>query len=223
MSRQQQRSRLRDQYVLHIQFGAILALTLLIVAFQLDLTTNDSFTVQMHEQEAVEMTEIQQTEQENQPPPPPRPPVPQEVPNDQVIEQEPPNFDASLDMNERLETSTPPPAPSDDEETEEAEEEIFVVVEEQPECGGLKAVRENLEYPEFAQKAGIEGRVFVQFIVNEKGEVTNPSVTRGAHNLLNEAALNAITELECTAGRQRGQAVKVQMSMPVMFRLADKP
>jgi len=80
---------LRDQYALHIEIGLSLALAVLILAFQIDLDADQSFTVAMQEQESVEVTEIQQTRQENEPPPPPKPPVPQEVPNNQVVEQQP--------------------------------------------------------------------------------------------------------------------------------------
>ncbi|MFB6231158.1 MAG: TonB family protein [Salinibacter sp.] len=98
---------------------------------------------------------------------------------------------------------------------------VYVVVEQQPKCGGLRALQEKTKYPEFARKAGIEGRVFVQFIVDEQGEVTDPTVTRGAHELLNKAALNAVESLDCEPGRQDGEAVKVQMALPVTFRLPD--
>ena len=137
--------------------------------------------------------------------------------NDFQVTMEEQDFDASLDLEESLDTSQGPPAP--EEEEEEEEQEVFVVVEQQPDCGGVKALQDKVEYPEFAKKAGIEGRVFVQFIVNEQGQVTSPKVTRGVHKLLNQAALDAVKDLKCKPGKQRGEAVKVQMSLPVTFRL----
>jgi len=102
----------------------------------------------------------------------------------------------------------------------EEEQEIFMVVENQPELkGGMKALQESVEYPEFAKKAGIEGRVIVQFVVNEQGNVQNPKVTRGVHKLLNKEAIKAVKEQSFKPGKQRGEAVKVQMSLPVTFRL----
>lgn len=104
--------------------------------------------------------------------------------------------------------------------TSEEEKEIFMVVEEQPELiGGMKALEEAKEYPEFAKKAGIEGRVIVQFVVDEQGNVQDPQVTRGVHKLLNEAAVKAIEQMQFKPGKQRGEAVPVQMSLPVTFRL----
>ena len=207
---------LRNEYPVWIELGLVIALGVLIVAFRVSYSGSNDFQVTMEEQEVVEMEEVQQTQQEQKPPPPPKPPVPVEVPNDQTIEQQDVNFDASLDLSESLDTNQGPPAP---EEEEEEEQEVFVVVEQQPDCGGVQALQEKVEYPEFAKKAGIEGRVFVQFIVNEQGDVTNPKVTRGVHKLLNQAALDAVKDLTCKPGKQRGQSVKVQMSLPVTFRL----
>ncbi|WP_119841450.1 energy transducer TonB [Salinibacter ruber] len=215
--RKEEGADLRKQYPLYVEIGLVLSLTLLIVAFRADFSNESLFQVQMEEQETVDMKQIQQTQQEKEPPPPPKPPVPQEVPNNEVIENET-DFDASLDMDERLDTSQGPP--DDGEEEEEEEQEIFMVVENQPELvGGMRALQQSVEYPEFAKKAGIEGRVIVQFVVDEQGNVKNPKVTRGVHKLLNEEAVKAVKEQSFKPGKQRGQAVKVQMSLPVTFRL----
>ena len=209
---------LRKQYPLYVEIGLVLSLALLIVAFRADFSNESSFQVQMEEQETVDMKQIQQTQQEKEPPPPPKPPVPQEVPNNEVIENQDVDFDASLDMDERLDTSQGPP--QDEEEEEEEEQEIFMVVENQPELvGGMKALQQSVEYPEFAKKAGIEGRVIVQFVVNEQGNVVNPKVVRGVHKLLNEEAVKAVKAQKFKPGKQRGKPVKVQMSLPVTFRL----
>ncbi len=209
---------LRSQYPLYVEIGLVLSLAILIVAFRVNLTTQNSFQVQMEEQETVDMKQIQQTQQEEEPPPPPKPPVPQEVPNDEVIEQEDVDFDATLDMDERLDVGEGPP--EEEEEEEEEEQEIFMVVENQPELiGGMKALQGAVDYPDFARKAGIEGRVIVQFVVDEQGNVQNPKVTRGVHKLLNEEAIKAVKEQKFKPGKQRGQAVKVRMSLPVTFRL----
>jgi len=208
---------LRSQYPLYVEIGLVLSLALLIVAFRVNMSSGSSFKVQMEEQETVDMKQIQQTKQEKEPPPPPKPPVPQQVPNNEVIDQQDVDFDASLDMDEKLDTSQGPPQ---DEEEEEEEQEIFMVVENQPELiGGMKALQKSVEYPEFAKKAGIEGRVIVQFVVNEQGNVQDPKVTRGVHKLLNKEAIKAVKRQKFKPGKQRGKAVKVQMSLPVTFRL----
>lgn len=215
--RKEEGADLRGTYWLFIQIGLVLSLLLVTVAVQFDYQSEQSFQVDLKKQETVEMKEIQQTKQESKPPPPPKPPVPVEVPNNETIENEDVDFDSSLDLEESLDTSSGPP--SSDTEEEEEEEEIFVVVEQQPDCGGVKALQNEVNYPDFARKAGIEGRVFVQFVVDKQGNVVQPKVKKGVHELLDEEALRAVKKLDCKPGMQRGDPVKVRMSLPVFFKL----
>lgn len=216
--RKNEEADLRKEYPVWIQLGLVVALSVLLIGFRWDLQTQKEYSVDLEEQDVVEMEDVQQTEQEVKPPPPPKPPVPMEVPNDEIIEDDDVDFDSSLDLNESLDTDQGPPPPDDG--GEEEEQEIFVVVENSPELiGGLAALQGEVEYPEFAKKAGIEGRVFVQFVVDESGNVQNPKVTRGVHKLLNEEAIRAVKKMKFKPGKQRGKAVKVQMSLPVTFRL----
>lgn len=218
--RKEEYADLRRSYPIYVEVGLVLALMLLIVAFRVDIRPERDFEIVMEQQEVVEIEEITQTEQEMKPPPPPRPPVPVEVPNDEIIEDEPVNLDASLDLNESLDVSGPPPPPPSQEEEQRDENEVFIVVEERPELiGGMAALQDAVEYPEFAKKAGIEGTVFVQFVVDENGDVTNVQVTRGVHKLLDQAAIEAVQQMKFKPGKQRGRPVKVQMSLPVRFRL----
>lgn len=106
----------------------------------------------------------------------------------------------------------PPPNPEDD--------DIFMVVEEMPKIkGGQRALYDNISYPEAAYNEGIEGRVIVQFVVNEDGSVQDINVVRSAGELLDEAAVEAISMLEFEPGLQNGEPVKVMMTQPVVFRL----
>lgn len=216
------RSSLRHQYFLHLEIGLLFALAVLVVAFQVDFSTEDSFRVRMDEQETVDMKQVQQTQQESEPPPPPQPPVPMEVPNSQVLEQQDVDFDASLDLDESLDTRQKPSAASDEdeEEAEDVKDEIFVAVEESPELiGGMAALREAVEYPRIARKAGVEGRVIVQFVVEKNGNVQDPTVIRHVHSLLDKAAIEAVKQQKFKPGKQRGRPVRVQMSLPVTFTL----
>ena len=216
--RKTEEANLRSEYPIWIQLGLVTALSILLIGFKWNIEISSDSTVNLEEQDVVEMEEVQQTEQEVKPPPPPKPPVPMEVPNDEIIEDENVDFDTSLDLDESLDTSQGPPPPDKGEEKQE--QEIFVVVENSPELiGGLAALQGEVEYPEFAKKAGIEGRVFVQFVVDENGNVQNPKVTRGVHKLLNQEALRAVRKMKFKPGKQRGKPVKVQMSLPVTFRL----
>ncbi|MEX0820634.1 MAG: energy transducer TonB [Rhodothermales bacterium] len=210
---------LKDKYPLYVEIGLVLSLAVLVVAFRLDLTPDRDTDWEAPEQEQIEMEEIQQTQQQETPPPPPKPPVPVEVPNDETLEDEALNLDASLDLDAPAE-SAPPPPPPEEEEEEEEEPEIFVVVEQMPELiGGLQSIQQHITYPEMAKKAGVEGRVIVQFVVNEEGNVVDPQVVRGLGAGLDDVAVNAVRQAKFEPGMQRGQPVKVKMSLPVTFRL----
>jgi len=111
-------------------------------------------------------------------------------------------------------------APASPEEEEKKEEKIFEVPEEQAELiGGMKALQESVEYPDLAEKARIEGRVIVKFVVNEQGNVVNPKVARGVHELLNREAVEAVEKQNFKPGKQHGEPVKVRMALPVVFRI----
>jgi len=100
------------------------------------------------------------------------------------------------------------------------EDDYFVVVEEMPELiGGLAELQKKISYPEEAREAGIEGRVYVQFIVNENGDVENPRVIRGIGGGADEEALNAVKQAKFKPGYQRGEPVRVQFSLPFVFQL----
>lgn len=215
--RKQEKVDLRNKYPIYIEIGLIATLALLIVAFRVDWSPGNDFEIVMSEQEQIKMEEIRQTTQIEQPPPPPKPPVPVEVPNDEVLEDDELDLDASLDLDEPI-ASTPPPPPAPEEE--EAEPEIFVIVEQMPELiGGLAAIQKQIKYPEIAKKAGVEGRVIVQFIVDEQGSVVDPHVVRGIGAGCDEEAVRAVQQAKFEPGKQRGKAVKVKMSLPITFKL----
>lgn len=100
--------------------------------------------------------------------------------------------------------------------------EFFVVVENMPILhGGLSGLQQKVAYPEAAKRAGIEGRVTVEFIVSETGSVLCPKVIRGIGGGCNEAALDAVSKAKFSPGMQNGKPVKVQYSLPIVFRLQN--
>lgn len=208
---------LRKYYSLFLEIGLIVVLLIFIMAVNVRLTPPDVKTDLTEEQEIIQMEDIIQTEHPEKPPPPPRPPVPVEVPNDEVIEDQIIDIDAELNLDQPLDL---PPPPED--KAEEQEEDFFVVVEQMPELiGGIKKLQDCVNYPEMARKAGIEGRVIVQFIVNEDGEVENPVVVRSIGGGADEEALRCVKKAEFKPGMQRGKPVRVQYSLPVVFMLQN--
>ncbi len=207
---------LKNRYTLYMEAGLIVTLGILIVAFRADWSNKSDFEIVLPEQEQISMEEIQQTEQIEQPPPPPRPPVPVEVPNDEILDDDVLDLDASLDLDAPV-FLPPPPAPV---EEEEEEPEIFLIVEQYPEMiGGITALYDEIKFPEIARKAGVEGRVFLQFVVDEQGNVQDAEIYRGIGAGCDEEAIRAISEMKFTPGKQRGKAVKVRMSLPITFKL----
>jgi len=100
--------------------------------------------------------------------------------------------------------------------------EIFIVVEEQPTLiGGIAGMQEAVVYPRSALEDEVEGRVFVQGIVDTLGNVVDPLVTRGIRENLNSEALRVFSGLTWTPGVQDGEKVCVQVSLPVTFQLPD--
>ena len=102
---------------------------------------------------------------------------------------------------------------------------IFDVMDKMPEFpGGMKAlpnfIENNIQYPAEAQKKGIQGRVTVQFIVDENGYIIEPNIVRSVEPSLDKEALRIIKMLpQWKPGTLKGKAVKVKYTVPVAFKL----
>lgn len=99
---------------------------------------------------------------------------------------------------------------------------VYTVVDEMPEIiGGLSALYKEIEYPREAIRRGVEGRVFIQFIVDEQGNAVNPEIMRDIGAGCGEAAIRAIKNVRFTPGKQNGEVVKVRFSLPVTFQIQN--
>ena len=111
------------------------------------------------------------------------------------------------------------------EEEEPEEQQIFQVVEEMPEFPGgmaecLKFIGKNIKYPTIAQENGVQGRVIIQFVVNQDGSIVDPVVVRSVDPYLDKEALRVIKTMpKWKPGKQRGKAVRVKYTVPVTFKL----
>ncbi|MDG5765934.1 energy transducer TonB [Balneolales bacterium ANBcel1] len=100
------------------------------------------------------------------------------------------------------------------------EDEVYRVVEEMPEIiGGIQELYKHLQYPERAVRGGVEGRVVVQFIIDENGEIHNPEILRDIGAGCGDAAVEAIKSVRFSPGRQNGQAVAVLYALPITFQI----
>uniref|UniRef100_UPI0032180B27 energy transducer TonB n=1 Tax=uncultured Draconibacterium sp. TaxID=1573823 RepID=UPI0032180B27 len=108
---------------------------------------------------------------------------------------------------------------------EDKPDEVFVSAEVMPEFpGGKRALinylSRNVKYPVIAQENGIEGKVYVSFVVDENGNIYNVSLLRGVDPSLNNEALRVVKGMpDWKPGRQAGKAVKVRYSVPIYFNL----
>ncbi|MFH5833553.1 energy transducer TonB [Halalkalibaculum sp. DA3122] len=216
LDRKNPKADLRTYYTLFFQGGLIIVLLLFLAATKIDFRGKQAQADFTEEQEVVQMEEIVQTEHIEKPPPPPRPPVPVEVPNDEIVEDQAIDINADLNFHDKLEVPPPP------ENQEEDAEDFFVVVEQMPELkGGLASIQQCVNYPDMARQAGVEGRVIVQFIVNENGKVDNPQIVRGIGAGADEEAIRCVKNAEFVPGQQRGNPVRVQFTVPVIYSLSS--
>lgn len=217
---------IRSRYPLYVQIGLALSILLIIAAFRVPLMPTDDFEIIDQDQEIIEVEEIEQTQQLEKPPPPPAPPPPEEVPDEEIIEEQVIDISQDIDLSETPPAPPPPPPPPPENNAPPPppppppEPEIFEVVEQMPVLqGGLEALQRAIQYPEMARRSGIEGRVFVQFVVDEQGRPSEVRAVRGIGGGCDEAAVAAVRNARFTPGLQRGRPVKVRMSLPVTFRL----
>lgn len=112
----------------------------------------------------------------------------------------------------------------DSAEAYDAEAGVHILPDEMPELiGGLRDLQERARYPAAARRHGIQGTVFVQFIVDEEGSIRDAEVVRGVAGL-NDEALRVIRESRFKPGRVEGQPVAVRFGLPVRFKLrAETP
>ena len=181
--------------------------------------------------------EIVPITQQNQPPPPPPPPPPPvedliEIVDDEEEIEEEIEFTSEADEDTEIEEIVM--------EEEVVEEQIFTIVEDMPAFKGCDNISdknkrnactnqkiqeflyENMQYPEIAREAGLQGTVILSFVVNQKGKIQDVTVLRGVQgaSMLDNEAKRIIGMLPTfTPGKQRGKSVKVKYTLPVRFQL----
>lgn len=104
-------------------------------------------------------------------------------------------------------------------------EEVFTVVEKMPEYPGGEEERvnflvKNVKYPEEARKNGISGTVYVSFIVEKNGKISDVKALKGVDESLDNEAVRVVNLMpDWKPGMQRGKPVRVQFNMPIQFNL----
>ena len=173
------------------------------------------------DEEMVEITK--QDEQKPQPVEVPKQTTQLEIVQDDV-EVEDIEINADVQQDEVIEEYVAPEVV----EEEVVEQEIFKIVEEMPAFPGGEAklmeyVAKNVKYPQIARETGVQGRVYVNFVVEPDGSVSNVSVLRGIGGGCDEEAIRVVKSMpKWKPGKQRGVAVRTQFHLPIKFNLRSK-
>jgi len=215
---------LENKKRIFLQIGLAIALLGVLAAFEWKTYERQVYDLGTLEMDFIEEEDIPITRQETPPPPPP-PEASTElviVDDDVEIEDE---FMVDVEATVMTEVKEFTPVVVVQEEEEISEEVIFTVVEDQPSYPGgeearIRYLQENLRYPQMAREAGIQGTVFVTFVVERDGSVTDVRILRGIGGGCDEEAVRVVQNMpRWNPGRQRGQPVRVQFNMPIRFVL----
>lgn len=220
------KANLENKKSLFLEVGIIIALAVCLFAFEYTTGDKKNSAFEGMTDEAIEEEQIPVTEEI----PPEQAPPPEVavtdlfeiVENDVVLTNDVQFTDDETSEDKKVEIY----APVIQAQEEETEEEIFVIVEDMPKFKGgdinnfREWVQKRVRYPELAAENGIQGRVFISFVVEPNGTVSNVSVTRSVDPLLDEAAKEAVAASpKWEPGMQRGRPVRVRYSIPIIFQL----
>ncbi len=201
-------SELEEEYTRDLNLAFTLSLIIVIGVFLFGKGCKfEDYKPKRAQETALEQIDIQ-TQFEEPPPPPPKPKVvlPEEVEEvESEAEQDTINIAETVEFNE--EDVPPPPPPSDVLEVYEVDEPPEPVVNVKP------------EYPDIARQAGLEGRVLVEAVIDENGNVIDARIQSSDNEIFNEAALAAMRKMKFKPAKQKGIPVKVKVIMPFIFKL----
>ena len=218
------KANLENKKVMFTQIGLIISLLIAWMAFEhksYDKREIDPSLLRQTEVVEEEMVEItKQEEPKPQPVEVPKQTTQLEIVEDDV-EVEDIEINAEVDQAEVIEEYVPVEV----EEDEVVEQEIFQIVEEMPAYPGgdqklMEFIAKGIKYPQIARETGIQGRVFVGFVVEPDGSVSNVKVLRGFGGGCDEEAMRVVKSMpKWKPGKQRGKAVRVSYMLPVNFKL----
>lgn len=219
---------LENKKSIFVQIGLVLSLAICLYGFESTSKVEQVGDLGSMEGQAVEEEIIPITRQDEIKPPPPPPPP--KVVDMLVI------VDDNTDIKDELEIED---SEVDDKtaitavmqvtstKAEEKEEDapVFFIVEEMPEFpGGEAALRafiaQSVKYPVIAQENGIQGKVYVNFVVGKDGSISQAKIARGVDPSLDKEALRVVNSLpKWKPGKQGGKPVKVSYTVPINFQL----
>lgn len=208
--------------------GIIFSLLIVITVFEFPTFEKEELVdLGQIEAETEEFVEIPPTEQKAPPPPTIKSPEIIAVADEEIIEEEI-EIDLDLEFDEDVVVEEITETTVEATEVEEEEvEEIFTIVEEPASpVGGLAGfyqyIGNNIKYPDIAKRLKVEGKVFVKFVVDKDGSLTQLEVVKGIGSGCDKEAIRVLKDApKWTPGRQRGRAVRQYMVIPINFILQD--
>jgi len=214
---------LENKKIIFTQLGLIIALAVILFAFEWKSYDKsvEGFGERVVEDIPEEIIPITEQKVKPPPPPPPQKVVQINVVDDDVEVEDDIMIDVEADESTVVEEFVP--IQVDEEVVEEAP--IFTVVESMPEFpGGMQELYtflgNNIKYPVMAKESGIQGKVYVTFVVEVDGSITDVRVLRGIGGGCDEEAVRVVESMpKWTPGKQRGKPVRVQYNLPVRFTL----
>jgi len=221
--RKTEKADLENKRGLFLQIGLVVTLGIVLLAFE--WKTFDRAAVIDTGRAVIEDEEVMI--QTLEPPPPPPPPPPQEITTELIIVEDDvvvEDLIIDVEADERVAIDVYI-APVIEAEAEEEEHVIFLVVEDEPGFPGgeearMRFLQQHMRYPAIAREAGIQGTVFVTFVVERDGSITDVQVVRGIGGGADEEAIRVVRMMpRWTPGKQRGRPVRVQFVMPIRFTL----
>ena len=100
------------------------------------------------------------------------------------------------------------------------DEGVYLMCEKMPELvGGMDAIQKKIRYPLQAKSLGVQGVVYVQSIINEKGKIIKPKVVKKLGAGCDEEAIRVLKKSKFKPGYDKGKPVKVRFTLPIFFRL----
>lgn len=222
ITKKSEKSDLENKKSIFFEIGMVLALAIALVAFEWSTPESPSKPLvsdwgDVIEEMLVDIT-LPEVEQKIKPPPPL--PIIKIVDDDIKIPEPDFNFNVDIDINHSVFI------PDTDDDPPVVDSLPLIIAEIMPVYreGGLINFRNHMQqivhYPEKAIGLDLEGTVYVQFIVDYRGNVKNIDIIRGIDPLLDNEVIAAIQQSEkWKPGRQNGRAVNVAMSMPIKFEL----
>jgi protein TonB len=214
---------LENKRTLFLQIGLIISLAITLAAFEWKSYEKREVNLEQRAQSEIPEEIIPITKQE-EPEPPPEPP--QTTTELNIVENEADvEEDIIIDVEADDDTEVEEYTPMLQEEEDVEEEKVFMVVEEQPSFPGgeqarMRYLSNNIDYPQLARESGIQGTVYVTFVVEKDGSITDVRVLRGIGGGCDKEAIRVVKEMpRWEAGMQRGKPVRVQFNMPIRFTL----